>query len=103
MEVAYQCRRKGLCLRANWVPRLENQEADDFTNLDFKSFDPAKRLEVKLEDLKFGILNHLFAEGDRYVKELAELKAQAALSKASGNGRRKKKMQGETLRETQPW
>ena len=27
----------------------------------------------------------------------------AALSKASGNGRRKKKMQGETLRETQPW
>ena len=103
MEVAYQCRRRGLILRANWVPRLENQEADDLTNLDFKSFDPRRRLNVDLDSLKFGVLDRLFAEGDKYVAELAELKAEAARTPARGNLRRKKQMQGETLKERQPW
>ena len=55
MEVAHQCQRKGLALRANWVPRLENQEADDLTNLEFKRFDVKKRLIVDLEQLDFGV------------------------------------------------
>ena len=49
MEVAHQCHRKGLSLRADWVPRLENQEADDLTNLEFKCFSPQNRLDVQLE------------------------------------------------------
>ena len=103
MEVAHQCHRRGLVLRANWVPRLENQEADDLTNLDFKSFDPRRRLQVDLDRLEFGVLDRLFAEGDRYVAELAELKAEAARTPARGILRRKKKMQGETLKERDSW
>ena len=102
MEVAHQCRRKGLALRANWVPRLENQEADDLTNLDFKAFDPARRLEVDLAKLKFGVLDKLFAEGDRYVEELAELKAQAKFANSDGAAR-KKRLAGDTLAAREPW
>ena len=101
MEVAHQCRRKGLVLRANWVPRLENQEADDLTNLEFKSFDPKKRLDVDLEELEFGVLQHLFDVGDAYVSELAELKAKSKSSEARGEKRRK--LAGESLRERDPW
>ena len=102
MEVAHQCRRKGLALRANWVPRLENQEADDLTNLDFKSFDPKRRIEVDLTKLRFGVLNKLFAEGDRYVEELATLKAKSK-EMAAAAGPRKKRLAGESLREKDPW
>ena len=102
MEVAHQCRRRGLCLRADWVPRLENQEADDLTNLDFKAFDPTKRLDVDLDKLGFGVLNDLFALGDQYVLDLADLKAQAALAKESSSAK-KRKPAGEPLRARDPW
>jgi hypothetical protein len=101
MEVAHQCRRRGLSLRANWVPRLENQEADDLTNLEFKSFDPARRLDVNLENLNFGVLQDLFSVGDSYITELAALKA-TAMATAEG-GARKRKYAGESLRERDPW
>ena len=101
MEVAHQCRRRGLALRANWVPRLENQEADDLTNLEFKSFDHKHRINVNLESLEFGVLQHLFNVGDAYVEELAELKAKSKAT--SGEGGRKRKYAGESLRERDPW
>ena len=102
MEVAHQRRRKGLALSANWVPRLENQEADDLTNLEFKSFDSKKRLNVDLEKLDFGVLRQLFDVGDSYVKELDELKAQAKARAVEKEGR-KRKLAGESLRERDPW
>ena len=99
MEVAHQCHRKGLSLRADWVPRLENQEADDLTNMEFKSFDPKKRIDVRLEELKFGVLNELFRVGDDYMIELDKLKA----LKATQVEGKKKRLAGESLRERDPW
>ena len=99
MEVAHQCHRKGLSLRADWVPRLENQEADDLTNLEFKCFSPQNRLDVQLETLNFGVLNDLFSAGDDYIKELDELKA---LKNAQVEGK-KRRLAGESLRERDPW
>ena len=99
MEVAHQCHRKGLSLRADWVPRLENQEADDLTNMEFKSFNPSKRIDVRLEDLQFGVLNDLFKVGDDYVGELEELKAQ---KRAQVEGKRRR-LAGDSLRERDPW
>ena len=80
MEVAFQCRRRGLAFRANWVPRLENQEADDLTNLEFKSFDPSRRLDVDLD----------------------KLKREAKMADAQ-RGHPKKRLAGDTLRERDPW
>ncbi|MDE0916488.1 MAG: hypothetical protein OSB57_15045 [Planctomycetota bacterium] len=102
MEVAYQCRMRGLSFRANWVPRLENQEADDLTNMDFKSFDPRKRLPVDLDHLPFGVMPALFAEGDVYTEELDRLKLEAKEAKAAG-GHTKRRPKGEALREREPW
>ena len=102
MEVAHQCHKKGLSLRADWVPRLENQEADDLTNLEFKSFDMARRLDVQLEALEFGVLRELFHVGDQYLEELESLKARAREAKVAKEGK-KRKLAGESLRERDPW
>ena len=101
MEVAHQWR-KGLALRANLVPRLENQESDDLTNREFKSFDVKKRLNVDLERLDVGVLRQLFDVGDSYVKELDEPKAQAK-ARAGERVGRKHTLAGERLRERDPW
>ena len=99
MEVAHQCRRKGLSLRADCVPRLEKQEADDLTNMEFKSFTEANRLDVRLENLIFGVLNDLFTVGDGYIKGLDMLKAQRALTTEG----KKWEIAGEGLRKREPW
>ena len=102
MEVAHQCRRRNVILRANWVPRLENQEADDLTNLEFKSFDPAKRLDVDLDTLDFGVLRELFAVGDSYLEEIEALKAAEKALKLGRVEKRRKKA-GDALRDRDPW
>lgn len=102
MEVAHQCRRRNVVLRANWVPRLENQEADDLTNLEFKSFDPAKRLEVDLDTLDFGVLRELFAVGDAYLEEIETLKANEKALKETRVEKRRKKA-GDRLRDRDEW
>ena len=81
---------------------MENQEADDLTNLEFKSFDPSKRLEVDLDKLNFGVLPALFAEGDRYVEELANLKLEAKWNDTQ-KGLMKRRKAGDTLRDRDPW
>ena len=102
MEVAHQCRRRGLALRANWVPRLENQEADDLTNLEFKSFDESKRLDVDLDRLDFGVMRELFEVGDNYLQELDALKEEAKKVKEVRGTKRRKKA-GDSIRDREPW
>ena len=102
MEVAHQCRRRRLQLRADWIPRLENQEADDLTNLEFKSFSPEKRLDVDLDLLEFGVMRELFEAGDQYIAEVDRLKAETKAAEAAKGGKRKRPA-GESLRERDPW
>ena len=99
-------------LRADWIPRLQNEEADALTNWDFRHFDPARRIEVDLEKLRFAVLNDLFASGEEYLTELEGLKAKsrAARSAAVGGARTPKSKaerdwgkKGRTLRERDPW
>ena len=102
MEVAHQCRRRGLHLRADWLPRLENQEADDLTNLEFKSFDHKKRIHVNLDLLEFGVMRQLFEVGDAYIEEVERLKAEAKAVSIE-RGAKKKRLASESLRERDPW
>jgi hypothetical protein len=76
MELAHQMRARRLILRAHWLPRLENEEADALTNFDYRHFDPTKRVDVKLEDLRFAVLNELFQAGEDYVAALEKAKEQ---------------------------
>ena len=105
MELAVQIGLRNATLRANWLPRLQNEEADALTNSDFRHFDSSKRVEVDLDQLNFVILNDLFAEGDAYTAELAALKLQEKERKASAAGKLPpaKRRKGEALREKDPW
>ena len=105
MELAHQMRIRRLVLRAHWLPRLENEEADALTNFDYRHFNAKHRIEVKLEDLKFKVLNELFQEGEDYVAALEKAKAQQKEAKASGAvqvGKKRKKL-GDSLRDREPW
>ena len=80
------------------------------SNLDFRHFDPAKRVHVDLQEIKFGVLNDLFATGEDYLTELEsareKAKAQAkAVEEKSGrkNETKKRKCASESLRERDPW
>ena len=106
MELAHQSRVRRLVLRAHWLPRLENEEADALTNFEFRHFDPKRRIHVQLKDLKFAALDDLFREGESYIAELEKVKAQKKASKEAGTaqpGKRLKALRGETLKDQDRW
>ena len=95
-------------LRAKWPPRLENEEADALTNMDFRHFDAAKRVHVELDSIGFRILPRLFEHGESYLAEVEAARAKAKDLKEKRKsegllaGSKRKKM-GQTLRERDPW
>ena len=105
MELAVQVGLRNAVLRANWLPRLQNEEADALTNSDFRHFDPNKRIDVDLGTLDFKILSKLFAVGDEYVEELAKLKEKDKLRRETSNAEagQPKRRKSDALRERDPW
>ena len=105
MELAHQMRVRRMVLRARWLPRLQNQEADDLTNDEFRHFDMTKRIAVDLKTVGFAVMDRLFEEGDAYIKELDEartlLKKRLESKKARELERRSGKLP--KLKETDPW
>ena len=105
MEVAAQSHVRNTTLRARWIPRLQNQEADDLTNSKFEYFDPVRRIEVDLNSLPFIILNDLFEAGDAFVLELEALKdTERKRDKVELRPAKKSRaLKGETLAQRNPW
>ena len=70
--------------------------------MEFKAFDMRNRIDVRLDDLNFGVLRELFEVGDAYV---AELEAQKAAHKALAmeGGEKKRRKADELLRVKDPW
>ena len=108
MELAHQMKKRRMVLRARWLPRLQNQEADDLTNMELRHFDPKKRIQVDIANLGLDLMHSLFDVGDSYLAELEKIRAAEKLkveAKKSGGGRlagRKGKKE-QSLREKQPW
>ena len=104
MEPATQLGRRAAALRADWIPRLQNEEADALTNWEFRHFDESKRIEVDLEKLNFHVMRDLFSAGDDYLSEIEKLKSQARTATASEPDRKARKVaKGQSLRERDPW
>ena len=106
MELAHQMKRRHVLLRARWLPRLQNQEADDLTNYEFRHFDPAKRINIELADLNFALMNSLFKAGDEYEAELASARASAKAAKEAGPAAKLSALGGRKrrgLKESDPW
>ena len=102
VELCHQLSLRHAALRARWVPRDQNEEEDSLTNSDFRHFSASKRINVELEDLPFGVLHGLLEKGESYVAELAAARATGKQTGVQAEKRRKK-IQGQGLRETQPW
>ena len=93
-----------MALRAEWVPRLQNEEADALTNSDFRHFRAENRIDVSLKDLNFGVLDRLLESGEAYVAETEAAKlAYKELRALEPKGSARRKRKGEGLRETDPW
>ena len=102
IELSHQLSQRRAALRAKWVPRLENEEADALTNADFRHFSKEHRIEVDLDSLPFGVLPQLLETGETYLKELDTLKAAKAVT-WNVAALKRRKIKGEALRDTQPW
>ena len=101
IELCHQLHIRGAALRAQWLPRLQNEEADALTNSDFQHFDLARRVKVELSDLEFGVLPQLFEAGEEYVAQMAAAKA---MTKAAGpQAAKRKRLAGTALRDRDPW
>ena len=107
MELAHQMKLRRMVLRARWLPRLQNQEADDLTNEEFRHFDPAKRIPVTLASLGFKIMDSLFKVGDDYLSEFEKLRESEKRKAAAKAERKSSALTGgkkaKTLKETEPW
>ena len=88
---------------------MQNQEADDLTNMELRHFDPKKRIEVDIAKLGLDLMHDMFKVGDDdYLAELEKTRAAEKLkveAKRAGGGklagRKGKKAKG--LRDTAPW
>ena len=107
MELAHQMKLRRMVLRARWLPRLQNQEADDLTNEEFRHFDPKRRIHVDLKSLGLEVMDSLFAAGDEYMTELEQARAsekrKAEARMLKGEKRTETKAaKGSKLRDTDP-
>ena len=108
MELAHQMKLRRMVLRARWLPRLQNQEADDLTNEEFRHYDPKRRIHVELKSPGLEVMDALFAAGDDYMSDLEKAKAfemrKEEMRKQSGEKRTERKAaKGSKLRDTDPW
>ena len=106
MELAHQLSRRRAVLRARWLPRLQNEEADSLTNGDFRHFNPENRIPVSLETLQFGVLDGLLEEGQQFYTEVEEQRAAEKVARRAAGPRpprKARKKAGDALRDRDPW
>lgn len=70
MELAVQLDLAGIDLQLHWVPRAQNQPADDLTNDRFDEFRDQNRLEVDFEKLPFRVMGKLLEKAGQLDSEL---------------------------------
>ena len=94
-ELAVQIQERHLELSLEWVPRLQNEEADALTNGDFSAFSLERRVVVEPETLAFRILPKLVEVAESLRNEIV---ARRAVGRPLGEVSKRRK-----LRETDPW
>ena len=75
MQLAWILHTQDLELRLDWLPRLQNREADALTNGDFSGFSPDLRVEIHPEHLLQAQFQEILAKGSDLYKEVKELRA----------------------------
>ena len=97
-ELAAQLRAINAELSLEWIPRLQNEEADALTNEDFSAFRPELRVQLEVEQLAFLLLPRLAGVAE-------ELHADILKRRGSGEGPERGARVGpaKKLKERDPW
>ena len=98
MELAYQLSKLRANLSLQWIPREQNEEADDLSKEKFDRFSPSRRIEVRLEDIGFQVIPRLAEVAGKLDEEIRMRRT----SKESMVATQKTPAE-EKLRMTQPW
>jgi hypothetical protein len=102
MEIAALMHQAGESLDLQWVPRLQNIEADQLTNGDFRGFDPANRVRVDISKHRWVVLNSMLQQGRALYSVIREGRIESSkrkLDKFSGPTFKNQK----SFRERDPW
>ena len=71
VELSVELRHQRLSLALDWVPRDENQEADDLSNMKVDGFSPERQVNVKGQDLVWRVLPELMTASQTLYEQLA--------------------------------
>jgi hypothetical protein len=74
MQLAWTLHCRDLELRLDWLPRLQNREADALTNGDFSGFSAELRIEIEPEELLEDQFKDLMEKGAELFDEVKELR-----------------------------
>ncbi|CAE7822629.1 unnamed protein product [Symbiodinium necroappetens] len=97
MELATQLQRLGTELHLDWLPRLQNREADALTNGDFAGFSESRRRRFNLQDFEGIVLREMLGEGLDLYEDIRECRAAKRWKRES------KLPAAESLRQKDPW
>eukprot|EP00969_Alexandrium_andersonii_P268105 11847535-Alexandrium_andersonii.AAC.1 len=79
-------RHQGIALALEWVPREENEEADQLSNLITSSFDASREVTVDPAAISWRVMDQLMPAAERLYKCIVEEKEQSR--RAAQNSRR---------------
>ena len=100
VELSEELRSRKVALGLDWLPREENQEADDLSNVKTTDFDESLRVHFAAADLTWHVLVGMMQASqelfDAIVEERAACAGRAAAS-GGGRGRRGRRVRLE------PW
>eukprot|EP00435_Cladocopium_sp_Y103_P057986 s1874_g20.t1 len=74
MQLAWTLHKNDLEMRLDWLPRLQNKEADALTNGDFTGFHDSLRVEIQPGDLLEDRFQELMDRGGELYDEVKELR-----------------------------
>ena len=98
MELAKLLEEFGLDLDLAWIPREQNEEADDLSKGRYERFDMNNRVEVEMENIPFRILRRMLKAATELDAEIKEKKTSKEVAVTSN-----KVPAGQKLRVVQPW
>ena len=105
IELSEQLRSRQLDLNLAWLPRLQNQEADDITNQNFEKFDASRRVRFEWGEVKWLVLDNLMQASQKlYQQVVAEREVRKTEPKLTAASKWRKKMSAkERLKNAKPW
>ena len=100
MELTAQLLQRGQALELNWVPRLQNLEADALSNSDFRGFDAARRIRIDVGSHPWIVLPEMLASGRALYESIRVGKMERTLSDLGKSSAKKAKV---SFKEREPW